>query len=165
MSASLALDPTKVTPASVLVKAQLKTKPRPSPAGTSLAGQTAVVTGSNGGLGLEASRQMLALGLSRLIMGVRDVAKGERAATALRTQFPQARVDVWALSQESFDSVRAFAARCASDTDRLDVVVLNAAFATAEWAITADVSADSGSSFAFFLLLNASRPWCMLVMC
>ncbi|KAK3302657.1 uncharacterized protein B0T15DRAFT_543558 [Chaetomium strumarium] len=138
MSASLALGPTQVTPGSVLVQAQLRTKARPPPAGTSFAGKTAIVTGSSSGLGLEASRQMLALGLSHLVMGVRDSAKGERAAAPLRTRYPLARVDVWVLDQTSFDSVRAFAARCASDIDRLDIVILNVGMATPEWIVTED---------------------------
>ncbi|KAK3290971.1 uncharacterized protein B0H64DRAFT_411053 [Chaetomium fimeti] len=136
MSASLALLPAKVSPVSVLVKTQLRTKPTPPPPSTSLAGKAAIVTGSTAGLGREASEQLLALGLSRLIMGVRDGAKGERVAAELRAKFPGARVDVWTVEQESYDSVRAFAARCANEVDRLDVAVLNAAFATPEWVVT-----------------------------
>ncbi|KAK4235971.1 retinol dehydrogenase 14 [Achaetomium macrosporum] len=138
MSASLALPPAKVSPLSVLIQTQLRTTPRPPPPGTSLAGKTAVVTGSSSGLGRAASEQLLALGLSHLIMGVRDSARGEREAAALRAKYPKARVDVWTIEQESFDSVRAFAARCAHETDRLDMAILNAAFATPEWTVTAD---------------------------
>lgn len=140
MSASLALPPARVSPGSMLVKTQLRTKPRPPPASTTVAGKTALVTGSSAGLGREASEQLLRLGLSRLIMGVRDGPKGEGVAAELRTKFPNARVDVWTVEQESYDSVRAFAARCAEDPDRLDMVILNAAFATPEWRVTENVS-------------------------
>ncbi|KAF3013867.1 hypothetical protein E8E15_004118 [Penicillium rubens] len=40
--------------------------------GVSLAGKTALVTGSNTGVGLETSRQLLELGLSKLIIAVRS---------------------------------------------------------------------------------------------
>lgn len=140
MSASLSLPPAQVSPASLLIKTQIRTKPRPPPPSTTLAGKTALVTGSSSGLGRSAGEQLLALGLSRLIMGIRDGPKGERVAAALRTKFPQARVDVWTVEQESYDSVRAFAAHCADDADRLDIVILNAAFATPEWRVTENVS-------------------------
>jgi NAD(P)-dependent dehydrogenase (short-subunit alcohol dehydrogenase family) len=140
MSASLALPPATVSPASLLIKTQIRTKPRPPPASTNLAGKTTLITGSSSGLGREAGEQLLGLGLSHLILGVRDGPKGERVAAALRTKFPKARVDVWTVEQESYDSVRAFAARCAADIDRLDIVILNAAFATPEWRVTENVS-------------------------
>lgn len=139
MSASLSLPPAHVSPVSLLIKTQIRTKPRPPPPSTTLTGKTALITGSSSGLGRAAGEQLLALGLSRLIMGIRDGPKGERVAAALRTKFPQARVDVWTVEQESYDSVRAFAARCA-DADRLDMVILNAAFATPEWRVTENVS-------------------------
>lgn len=105
--------------------------------------------------------------IPRFVIGVADrvpvVSKGTVKwvreggnSTVRRTQFSQARVDVWTLSQESFDSGRAFAARCAGDIDRLDVVVLSAAFATGEWAITADVSTGMGFSLDPFPLRNST---------
>ncbi|KAK6829449.1 short-chain dehydrogenase [Apiospora arundinis] len=42
-----------------------------------LAGKTAIVTGANGGIGLECCRQLLDLGVSKLVMAVRDEAKGD----------------------------------------------------------------------------------------
>ncbi|KAL1851336.1 hypothetical protein Daus18300_012582 [Diaporthe australafricana] len=104
-----------------------RTPPVPLPADLRATGQTAVVTGSNVGLGLAASRQLLGLGLSHLVMGVRSQAKGDAAASKLRDEFPGAQVSVWLLDMESYDSVREFAARCASEElPRIDVVILNA---------------------------------------
>ncbi|KAI3396821.1 hypothetical protein diail_11650 [Diaporthe ilicicola] len=57
-----------------------RTPPKPLPADARATGQTAIVTGSNVGLGLAASRQLLGLGLSHLVMGVRSQEKGEAAA-------------------------------------------------------------------------------------
>ncbi|THC94063.1 hypothetical protein EYZ11_006472 [Aspergillus tanneri] len=47
-----------------------------------LTGKTAIVTGSNIGLDLECARQLLDLGLSKLILAVRDESKGETAQRA-----------------------------------------------------------------------------------
>jgi NAD(P)-dependent dehydrogenase (short-subunit alcohol dehydrogenase family) len=101
------------------------TRPKPIPAGIRLTDQIAIVTGSNVGLGLEASRQLLQLGISRLIMGVRSQVKGEEAAAQLRTAFPSATISVWVVDLESYDSVRSFAALC-SALPRIDIVILNA---------------------------------------
>jgi NAD(P)-dependent dehydrogenase (short-subunit alcohol dehydrogenase family) len=99
----------------------------PIPAGIDLAGKTALVTGSNGGLGLECARHFLKLRPSLLILAVRSLQKGEAAAVGLRADFPVARIEVWQLDMESFRSVRAFAVRCERELDRLHVAVLNAA--------------------------------------
>lgn len=103
-----------------------RTPPKPLPADLRATGRTAIVTGSNVGLGLAASRQLLGLGLSHLVMGVRSQAKGDAAAGKLRDEFPGAQVSVWTLDMESHDSVRGFAGRCASELPRIDVVILNA---------------------------------------
>jgi NAD(P)-dependent dehydrogenase (short-subunit alcohol dehydrogenase family) len=101
------------------------TKPKPLPAGTRVDGQVAVITGSNVGLGLAASRQLLKLGLSHLVMGVRSQAKGEAAAEGLRKEFSSATVTVWTVDLESYESVSAFADKCAT-LPRLDIAILNA---------------------------------------
>ncbi|EGR47105.1 uncharacterized protein TRIREDRAFT_109357 [Trichoderma reesei QM6a] len=110
------------------------TRPKPLPAGLSLAGKVAIVTGSNVGLGLSACRQLLQLGLSHLIMAVRSQAKGDAAAAQLRTDFASATVSVWIVDMESYDSVRAFANRCES-LERIDVVILNAGLTMAPYTV------------------------------
>ncbi|CAO2649650.1 Nn.00g070350.m01.CDS01 [Neocucurbitaria sp. VM-36] len=119
------------THASVLhnVKRQIFQSVPPIPQNIDLVGKTALVTGSNVGLGLECARHFLKLRPSRLIMAVRSLDKGEAAATNLRTQFPDAKIEVWQLDMVSFHSVQAFAARCEKELDRLHVAVLNAAVA------------------------------------
>lgn len=102
-----------------------RTRPTPLPSDLRIAGQTAIVTGSNVGLGLSASRQLLGLGLSHLVMGVRSQAKGDAAAAQLRDEFPDSQVSVWTLDMESYDSIRSFAERCES-LPRIDVAILNA---------------------------------------
>ncbi|KAL5092176.1 hypothetical protein Trisim1_002062 [Trichoderma cf. simile WF8] len=101
------------------------TRPKPLPAGITLDGQVAIVTGSNVGLGLSACKQLLQLGLSHLVVGVRSQAKGDVAADQLRKSFPSALISVWIVDMESYDSVCAFASHCES-LDRIDIVILNA---------------------------------------
>jgi NAD(P)-dependent dehydrogenase (short-subunit alcohol dehydrogenase family) len=90
-------------------------------------GQTAIVTGSNVGIGLAACRRLLHIGLSHLIMGVRSQAKDDVAAQQLREDFPksQFQISVWILDMESYDSIRKFAVQCEA-LPRIDIVILNA---------------------------------------
>ncbi|RCI12733.1 hypothetical protein L249_1062 [Ophiocordyceps polyrhachis-furcata BCC 54312] len=101
------------------------TRQKPLPADTDLADNVAVVTGSNVGLGLEAARQLLDLGLSHLILAVRSKAKGDAAALDLRRDFPTSIVTVWTVDLESYDSICAFVNLCAT-LPRLDIAILNA---------------------------------------
>ncbi|KAI8628721.1 retinol dehydrogenase 12 [Xylariaceae sp. FL1651] len=93
-----------------------------------LMGKTAIVTGSNTGIGLECARQLLDRGLSKLILAVRDESKGETAKQALlasgRELEPNA-IEIWYLDYSSYDSITSFAAR-ARGLENLDIVVLNA---------------------------------------
>ncbi|KAF7539918.1 hypothetical protein G7054_g1798 [Neopestalotiopsis clavispora] len=110
-----------------------KTAQKPLPA-LSLTGQTAIVTGSNVGLGLSACQQMLKLGLSHLIMAVRTQAKGDAAASELRKAHPDADISVWILDMESYDSIRSFAEKCNSSLSRIDIAILNAGLMTSSFA-------------------------------
>ncbi|RYP48692.1 hypothetical protein DL768_005472 [Monosporascus sp. mg162] len=95
--------------------------------GVSLAGKTALVTGANTGVGLEVSRQLLDLGVSKLILAVRNESKGQDAATNLSQgrNLKDGAIEVWHLDLDSYDSITAFADR-AKTLDRLDIIVLNA---------------------------------------
>ena len=101
------------------------TPPKADPQVISLHGQTGIVTGSNIGLGLEACRQLLDLGLSHLILAVRNKSKGNDARVSLSSQAPSAQIEVWELDMNSYDSVTAFTQRCAG-LPRLDFAILNA---------------------------------------
>ncbi|PNP50317.1 hypothetical protein THARTR1_09025 [Trichoderma harzianum] len=93
-----------------------------------LSGKTAIVTGSNTGLGFECSRQLLDLGLERLILAVRSEANGEEAKKALLSGLNHGRaaiIEVWKLDLSSYDSIMAFAERTKT-LERLDIVVHNA---------------------------------------
>ncbi|CAK7264713.1 hypothetical protein SEPCBS119000_001134 [Sporothrix epigloea] len=125
-SVSLQLPPRDLSFGRILFDSQFLHYPKWPPRSTDLSGQTAIITGASAGLGLEAGRQMLGFGLSRLIVAVRSPAKGEDAAAGLRKAHPKARIDVWELEMESYKSVQAFAARADRELPRIDTVILNA---------------------------------------
>lgn len=105
---------------------QLAFSPKPLPSSVNLQGQTAIVTGANVGLGLEAAKQLAARGLTRLILAVRTVSKGEAVCEEIRRQNSgTCEVEVWQLDQESFESMKAFGERVQT-LDRLDIVILSA---------------------------------------
>lgn len=68
-----------------------------------LTGQTIVVTGANSGIGLEAARTFAAAG-AHVVLAVRDIAKGEAAATTIDGSTQVRQLDLADLS-----SVRSFA--------------------------------------------------------
>ncbi|KAI1306377.1 NAD(P)-binding protein [Xylaria venustula] len=92
-----------------------------------LAGKTAIVTGSNSGIGLECARQLLDRGLSKLVLAVRDESKGVAASEDLTSgrNLEIDAIEVWHLDYSSYDSITSFADR-ARDLETLDIVVLNA---------------------------------------
>ncbi|KAF7560910.1 hypothetical protein G7046_g3240 [Stylonectria norvegica] len=92
-------------------------------------GKCAIITGSNVGLGFEAARQLLSLGLSHLVLAVRSLEKGKAAAAKLRTENSSAKIDVWQVDMESYDSIQAFVAKCNANLPRIDIVILNAGLA------------------------------------
>lgn len=104
------------------------TCPNPLPANIRLDGQAAIVTGSNGGLGLEACRQLLKHRLTHLVMAVRSKAGGEAAANQLRQEFPDPSItiSVWLLNMESYDSIQNFVGQV-RNLSRIDIIILNAA--------------------------------------
>ncbi|KAK4223159.1 retinol dehydrogenase 14 [Podospora fimiseda] len=97
---------------------------------TSFAGQTVIVTGSNAGLGLEASRHFYRLGAAKLILAVRTVSKGQEAKEdiirSITTRNDASAIEIWPLDQSSTPSTLAFVDRVKSELSRVDAVVLNA---------------------------------------
>lgn len=54
----------------------------------SFSGQTIIITGSNTGIGLECAKLLLKMNVSRLILGVRSVKKGNDVITSLPKKGP-----------------------------------------------------------------------------
>jgi NAD(P)-dependent dehydrogenase (short-subunit alcohol dehydrogenase family) len=126
MVGSKDLPPSTTSFGSVFWNNQFRAKPQWPAPGTSLFGETAIITGGYTGLGYEAGIQLLDLKLSRLILAVRSVDKGESAAAVLRRKYPKAAVDIWQLDMCSYDSIQSFTRRVDSQLPRVDIVILNA---------------------------------------
>ncbi|KAL8771591.1 MAG: hypothetical protein Q9209_003034 [Squamulea sp. 1 TL-2023] len=94
---------------------------------TSFQGQTVIVTGSNTGLGLDAARHIARLNPQKLILAVRNTAKGEAAKLSIEASLANSKtiIEVWSLDLTSYESVRQFAER-AKGLERLDVLLENA---------------------------------------
>ncbi|KAJ3529293.1 hypothetical protein NM208_g9829 [Fusarium decemcellulare] len=121
------ITPEERASAKAFFKRQLFRKPPYTALGqVDLAGKTAIVTGSNIGLGLECSRQLLDLGLTKLIIAVRSESKGQQAKKDLLIgRAASTIIEVWSLDLCSYDSITTFAERTKT-LDRLDIVVHNA---------------------------------------
>ncbi|KAI3317933.1 NAD(P)-binding protein [Xylariaceae sp. AK1471] len=105
------------------------TPPAVTRANANVEGKTAIVTGSNSGIGLEVARQLLDLGIGRLILAVRSETKGEDVKEQLlagTSSHGQAIIEVWPLDLSSYESVTSFADRT-KILDRLDIFINNAA--------------------------------------
>ncbi|EFR01710.1 retinol dehydrogenase 12 [Nannizzia gypsea CBS 118893] len=101
-----------------------------------LAGKTAIITGSNTGLGFECARQLLDLGLSKLIVAVRNITKGEEARGKLLSgrKAENYSIEVWELDLLCYGSIVSFVERTRT-LERLDYFVNNAGFTRLSFAI------------------------------
>lgn len=108
-----------------------------------LQGKTAIVTGSNTGVGYQVASQLLDLGIAKLILAVRSEDKGRAAAEKLAAGRDLGKdvIEVWPLDHSSYDSVVAFAER-ARGLARLDLVNLNVGFVPTERVFNASTGHD-----------------------
>lgn len=90
-----------------------------------LAGRTAVVTGANGGLGLETARGLAGAGAC-VVMAARDQDKARAAEEDIRSGLPDAALQGVELDLGSLASVRRAADAILADHDRVDILVNNA---------------------------------------
>jgi NAD(P)-dependent dehydrogenase (short-subunit alcohol dehydrogenase family) len=87
--------------------------------------RVAVVTGANGGLGLEVARELARKG-GHVVMAARDQAKAEAARASILSEIPDASLESQPLDLASLASVREAAARILADHPRIDILVNNA---------------------------------------
>ncbi|KAF2448888.1 NAD(P)-binding protein [Karstenula rhodostoma CBS 690.94] len=94
---------------------------------TQWTGKTVVVTGANIGLGREAARHFTSLGAEKVIIAARnlDAAQEAKASIETSTQCGPSVLECWPLDLCSYDSTKAFAARCTT-LPRLDCLLENA---------------------------------------
>ena len=88
-------------------------------------GKTAIVTGSNSGIGKETTLDFAKRG-ARVILACRDKEKATKAAKDIVAETGSDKVVVRILDLSSFESVRAFAKVINETEERLDILVNNA---------------------------------------
>lgn len=88
-------------------------------------GRTAIVTGSNTGLGYETAAALAAKG-ANVVLAVRNLDKGEAAATLITRRTSGAHVAVQELDLTSLESVRAAAEQLKSEHETIDLLINNA---------------------------------------
>ncbi|GAA4581256.1 SDR family NAD(P)-dependent oxidoreductase [Planotetraspora phitsanulokensis] len=100
-------------------------------------GRVAVITGGNTGIGFETAKVLAARGAS-VVLAVRDMDKGKRAAAEITAAAPDADVTVQHLDLASLASVRAAADELRFTRDRIDLLINNAGLMYAPQATTVD---------------------------
>nr|WP_316046060.1 SDR family NAD(P)-dependent oxidoreductase [Planococcus glaciei] len=72
-----------------------------------LAGKTAIITGANSGIGLEAAKDLAGKG-ARIVMAVRNLQKGNAARQEIIGRHPQAQVELMQLDLTDLTNIRFF---------------------------------------------------------
>ena len=88
-------------------------------------GRTAVVTGANGGLGLETAKELAGKG-AHVVMAVRDQQKARKAVSVIHASLPDASLELVSLDLASQASVREAAAEIRGRHEHIDLLVNNA---------------------------------------
>ncbi|GAB1821497.1 SDR family NAD(P)-dependent oxidoreductase [Herbidospora sp. RD11066] len=96
-----------------------------------------MITGGNTGIGFETANALAARGAS-VVLAVRDLDKGKRAAAGITAGIPDAEVRVQRLDLASLESIRAAAAELRASYDRVDLLINNAGLMYAPRQTTAD---------------------------
>jgi len=100
-------------------------------------GKTAVVTGGNGGLGLETSRQLAAHG-AHVVIGARNLDKAQRARDDIEAAVPGASLEIRKLDLGSLASIAAFANDVRTAHPRIDLLFNNAGVMAVKESVTED---------------------------
>lgn len=87
--------------------------------------QTAIITGGNSGIGLEAAKVLVGKGI-RIILAVRNEAKGFAARKEILAIHPQGAVEIRLLDVADLASVRSFSDEILRDLDALHLLINNA---------------------------------------
>lgn len=102
-----------------------------------LTGRIAVVTGANGGLGLETARALAGAG-AHVVMAARDQAKARAARDDITVGHPEASLELVPLDLASLASVAEAAATIAAAHPKIDILVNNAGLMAMPERATAD---------------------------
>lgn len=90
-----------------------------------LNGKRIIITGGASGIGYEAATKLAGKG-AEVILAVRTMEKGERAATKLKVSHPDAKITVMHLDLGDLNSVKQFAQEFKAKYNKLDILINNA---------------------------------------
>jgi NAD(P)-dependent dehydrogenase (short-subunit alcohol dehydrogenase family) len=102
-----------------------------------LAGCVAVVTGANGGLGLETARDLTGAG-AMVVMAARNQDKAQAAAEDIRATHPAASLEIVELDLGSLASIRAASEQILGTHEKIDILINNAGLMATPEMQTAD---------------------------
>lgn len=102
-----------------------------------LSGEVAVVTGGNGGLGLETARELAAHG-ARVVIGARNIAKAEVARRAIEATVPRASLEIRPLDLGSLASIASFSDTIRAAHPKIDLLFNNAGVMAVKMGTTVD---------------------------
>lgn len=124
-------------------------------------GRTFIVTGANAGLGYECAKRLVLLQSARVIITVRDLAKGEATKAKIEAEAQRQNViKVYHLDLTSFDNVRAFVNKVETEVDRVDGVIANAGTSNGVWMENEGMEGNlTVNLFSNLLLLALTQPY------
>ncbi len=99
--------------------------------------KVAIVTGANSGIGYEMARELARKGAT-VVLACRSQSRGETALSQIRTENPNANVELMLLNLGDLASVRGFADEFNNRYDRLDILINNAGIMMPPFGKTAD---------------------------
>jgi len=100
-------------------------------------GRVAVITGANTGIGFQTAVVLAEKG-AQVVMAVRDLEKGQAAATQITARNPHARIALQRLDLSSLASVRAAADELKAANPHIDLLINNAGVMFAPEGVTSD---------------------------
>ncbi|KAH7161359.1 short-chain dehydrogenase/reductase [Dactylonectria macrodidyma] len=104
----------------------------------SLTGKVILVTGGNVGLGKQVMLEFCRHKPKQIWLASRNLEKARSAADEIKQQVPDAPIELLELDLSSFDSVKRASRKVLSETDRLDILMLNAGIMAVPPGLTKD---------------------------
>jgi NAD(P)-dependent dehydrogenase (short-subunit alcohol dehydrogenase family) len=104
----------------------------------SLKGKVVLVTGGNSGLGKQCVLEYARHGPAQIWLAARNLDKAKAAVDEIKRQVPDAPIKILQLDLSSFESVKGAARVFSSESDRLDILMLDAGIMAAKPGLTGD---------------------------